>query len=160
MMMFSGINPPRGAQEQCYNDRPTNQRRKMNKLPKILVLALSVALLLTACGGGGATIKVTITDFAYTPSTFTVPAGAQVTLNATNNGAVEHEFAIMKLGTSVTPPFGDKDEGNIFWELDEIQAGTTKSATFTAPTEPGDYQIVCGLAGHIEQGMVGKLTVK
>lgn len=132
----------------------------MNRLPKFLVLALSMALLLTACGGGGTTINVTITDFAYTPSTFTVPAGAQVTLNATNKGAVEHEFAIMKLGTSVTPPFGDKDEGNIFWELDQIEAGTTKSGTFTAPTEPGEYEIICGLPAHIEKGMVAKLTVK
>jgi plastocyanin len=132
----------------------------MKRLPKFLVLALGFALLLSACGGGGATINVTITDFAYTPNTFTVPAGAKVTLNATNKGAVEHEFAIMKLGTSVTPPFGDKDEANIFWELDEIGAGTTKSATFTAPTEPGEYEIICGLPAHIEKGMVGHLTVK
>lgn len=132
----------------------------MKNLPKFLVLVLSMALLLTACGGGGATINVTITDFAYTPDTFTVPAGATVTVKATNKGAVEHEFAIMKAGTSVTPPFGDKDEGNIYWELDEIQAGTTKSATFTAPTEPGTYEVICGLPAHIEKGMVAKLVVK
>ncbi len=132
----------------------------MKKLSKILALVLSFAFLLTACGGGGATINVTITDFAYSPNTFTVPAGAKVTLHATNKGAVEHEFAIMKLGTSVAPPFGDKDEGNIYWELDEIQAGSTKSDTFTAPTEPGTYEIVCGLPNHIEQGMVGQLVVK
>ena len=60
----------------------------------------------------------------------------------------------------MTPPFGDKDEGNIYWEIDEIQPGTTKTGSFTAPSEPGEYEIVCGLAGHIESGMVGKLTVK
>ena len=132
----------------------------MNRSLKILFFVLSLSLVLTACGPKGSTINVTITDFAYNPTTFTVPAGAQVTLNATNNGATEHEFAIMKLGTSVTPPFGDKDEGNIFWELDEIGAGTTKSGTFTAPTEPGTYEVVCGLAGHIEKGMVASLVVK
>jgi len=132
----------------------------MKRSIKLLVLIVSLVLTLTACGGNTTTINVTITDFAYNPATFTVPAGATVKLNATNNGIVEHEFAIMKLGTSVTPPFGDKDEGNIFWELDEIQPGETKSDTFTAPTEPGDYEIICGLAGHIENGMVGKLTVK
>lgn len=131
----------------------------MNKSIKILVLVLSLALLLTACGNK-ATINVTLSDFTYTPNTFTIPAGATVTLNATNNGAVEHEFAIMKLGTSVTPPFGEKDEGNIFWELDAIEAGTTKSGTFTAPTEPGTYEVICGLEGHIEKGMVASLVVK
>ena len=132
----------------------------MKRSTKLLALILGLVLTLTACGGNVTTINVTLTDFAYNPTTFTVPAGATVKLNATNNGVVEHEFAIMKLGTSVTPPFGDKDEGNIFWELDEIQPGTTKSDTFTAPTEPGDYEIVCGLAGHIENGMVATLTVK
>ena len=131
----------------------------MKKLALVVLMAFGLALTLAACSGGPS-INVTLTDFAYSPTTFTVPAGAQVTLHARNNGTVEHEFAIMKKGTSVTPPFGDKDEGNIYWELDEIQAGSTKSATFTAPSEPGDYQVVCGLAGHIEKGMVATLTVK
>lgn len=133
----------------------------MKQSLKVLLFALSLSLILAACGkSNSATINVTITDYAYSPATFTVPAGAQVTLRATNNGAVEHEFAIMKKGTSVTPPFGDKDEGNIFWELDEIGPGTTKSDTFTAPTEAGEYEVICGLAGHIEKGMVGTLVVK
>lgn len=131
----------------------------MKRYAMVLVVALGMALVLAACGGGS-TINVTITDEGYSPNTFTVPAGAEVTLNATNKGVVEHEFAIMKLGTSVTPPFGEKDEGNIFWELDAIAAGTTKSGTFTAPTEPGQYQVICGLPGHIEKGMVASLTVK
>jgi uncharacterized cupredoxin-like copper-binding protein len=126
----------------------------------LLVLALLLAATVASACSSGPSINVTLTDFAYTPNTFTVPAGAQVTLHAKNSGTVEHEFAIMKKGTSVTPPFGDKDEGNIYWELDEIQPGETKSATFTAPTDPGDYEVVCGLAGHIENGMVATLTVK
>jgi len=134
----------------------------MKSFVRVLLVLSALAMALTACGSKGntATIDVTITDWAYSPTSFTVPAGAEVTLNAKNNGAVEHEFAIMKLGTSVTPPFGDKDEGNIYWELDEIQAGTTKTGTFTAPTEPGTYEVICGLPAHIEQGMVASLVVK
>lgn len=132
----------------------------MKKILLVVVLALGVSAALAGCGASGPKITVTLNDFSYTPNAFTVPAGAQVTLQATNNGSVEHEFAIMKKGTSVAPPFGDKDEGNIFWELDEILPGTTKTATFTAPTEPGQYEVVCGLAGHIEKGMVATLTVQ
>ena len=133
----------------------------MNKSLKALtiVLSLGLALMLTACGSG-TTVNVVITDFTYDQPAYTVPAGAQVTLNVRNNGSFEREFAIMKLGTSVTPPFGDKDEGNIFWELDEIGPGTSKSGTFTAPTEPGTYEVICGLSGHIEKGMVSTLVVK
>src|SRR5512143_1655881 len=131
----------------------------MKSLARLTIVWIVLSATLVSCSSGP-TINVTITDYAYTPNSFTVPAGAQVTLKAHNNGLVEHEFAIMKLGTSVTPPFGDKDEGNIYWELDEIGAGTTKSATFTAPPEPGTYEVVCGLAGHIEKGMVATLIVK
>ena len=131
----------------------------MKRLAAVLVMALGLSTVLVACSSGP-TINVTMTDFSYSPTSFTVPAGARVTLHAKNNGTVEHEFAIMKKDTSVTPPFGDKDEGNIYWELDAIAPGTSKSATFTAPSEPGDYEVICGLAGHIEKGMVATLTVK
>jgi plastocyanin len=141
--------------------RLTKKGEKMKKFLKIFAVAMSLLLILSGCSKGNtAKINVTITDYAYSPSTFTVPAGAEVTIKAINNGAVEHEFAIMKKGTSVIPPFGDKDEGNIFWELDGIEAGQTKSATFTAPTEPGEYEVICGLPNHIEQGMHATLTVK
>lgn len=125
----------------------------------ILVLVLSLAL--TACGGRNrVTLNVTATDSGYDSKEYTIPAGANVTLNMTNNGAVEHEFAILKLGEHVTPPFGEKDEDKILWELDGVQPGTTKSDTFTGPTEPGSYDVICGIPGHIEQGMHATLIVK
>ena len=131
-------------------------------MKKILVVAVIVlALTLTACGGSNkVTLNVTATDQGYDSKTYTVPAGAQVTLNMTNDGATEHEFAILKLGEHVTPPFGEKDEGKILWELDGVQPGTTKSDTFTAPTEPGEYDVICGIPGHIEMGMTATLIVK
>lgn len=126
----------------------------------ILILVLSLAL--AACGGQSnkVTLNVTATDSGYDLEEYTVPAGAKVTLNMTNNGAVEHEFAILKLGEHVTPPFGEKDEDKILWELDGVQPNTTKSDTFMAPTEPGSYDVICGIPGHIEQGMTATLVVK
>jgi uncharacterized cupredoxin-like copper-binding protein len=130
-------------------------------MKKILVVALFVlALTLTACGGNKATLNVTATDTGYDSTTYTVPAGAQVTVSLTNTGVLQHEFAILKLNQHVTPPFGEKDEDKIFWELDGVDAGTTKSDTFTAPTEPGSYDVICGIPGHIEKGMVATLIVK
>jgi len=130
-------------------------------MKKILVISLFVAALaLAACGPKTTTLNVSSTDSGYDQATYTVPAGAEVTLTMTNNGSTEHEFAIIKKGEHVTPPFGEKDEGNIFWELDGVAPGTTKSDTFTAPTEPGEYDVICGLPGHIELGMVAILIVK
>jgi uncharacterized cupredoxin-like copper-binding protein len=124
---------------------------------------LTLCVLLAACGGkAGAPstlINVTMTDFQFTPNSFTVPAGQQINFTATNDGNVEHSFAIMKLGSEVNTNFSDKDQANVFWEQTSIPAGQDVNATFTAPNEPGEYQIVCAVHGHIEAGMVGKLSV-
>ena len=133
----------------------------MKKYPIVLAALLLLSLPLTACGGGGAStaINVTMTDFHFTPDAFTISAGKEITVTATNNGAVEHEFVIFKLGTNAGDKFGPEDEENIFWEV-EVQPGETKTATFTAPTEPGEYYVTCGIAGHLEAGMSGKLIVE
>ena len=130
----------------------------MNK--KLLALSLVLAFVLVSCGGGGptTTIDVTFAEFTFTPNAFTIPAGQEITVNAQNNGAVIHEFVIMKLGESVGEDFGDEDEGNIFWEV-EAEPGKSVSVKFTAPTEPGEYQLICGTEGHYTAGMIGTLTV-
>ena len=130
----------------------------MNK--KLLGLVLVFAFVLAGCGGSGPSNKIDVTfaEFTFTPSEFSIPAGQEITLNATNNGAVIHEFVIMKLGQTVGEDFGDEDEGNIYWEI-EAEPGQKATGTFTAPTEPGEYQVVCGTEGHYVAGMIGKLTV-
>ena len=133
---------------------------KMKNISVISIFVLALALVLTACGSGGATLKVTATDTGYDSTTYTVPAGAEVTLTMSNTGVTVHEFAVLKKGEHVTLPFGEDDEAKIYWELDGVEAGKTQSDTFTAPSEPGEYDIVCGLPGHIELGMSATLIVK
>ena len=126
-----------------------------------LPLVLSLMFVLAACAGGGGpstTIDVTFAEFTFTPAKFTIPAGQEITIHTTNTGAVIHEFVIMKFGETIGDDFGDEDEANIYWEV-ETEPGKSGTATFTAPSEPGEYQIVCGTEGHFMAGMVGKLTV-
>lgn len=130
-------------------------------MKKILFLiVLLSALVLSACGGQkpSMTIDVVFTDFAFQPNEFTIPAGSEITVNASNNGAVVHEFVLMKFGTNVGTDFGDEDEENIYWEI-EVLPGQKGSGTFTAPSDPGEYQLVCGTEGHYMAGMVGKVIV-
>ena len=124
------------------------------------VFASLMLILLTACGAGGASdkIDVTMTDFQFQPSQFTVPAGQEITFTSSNNGAVVHNFVIMKLGTSAGPMFDEEDIPNVYWEV-ELLPGADTNTSFTAPTEPGDYEVVCKTEGHIASGMTGKLTV-
>jgi uncharacterized cupredoxin-like copper-binding protein len=132
----------------------------MKQIFPLIVLVVAV-LTLAACGGAGGsstTIDVVFTDFMFTPNTFVIPAGQEITLTATNNGAVVHNFVIMNFGTTVGDNFGDEDEGNIYWEV-EVDPGGSKSVTFTAPSEAGEYQVICRTEGHIIAGMIGDLTV-
>jgi plastocyanin len=137
------------------------RRRSYIMKIKLCVLTLLAALFLVSCGGAEAatTIDVNMTDFQFTPNTFTVPAGQEITVNITNNGAVVHNFVIMKLGTSAGEAFDAEDEANVYWQQIDVQPNADVSTTFTAPAEPGEYQIVCRTAGHIASGMVGKLVV-
>lgn len=124
-----------------------------------IVVAMLFSLMLVSCGGGGANtaLNVTMTDFQFQPNQYTVPAGQQITLNVSNNGGL-HSFVIMKLGTTAGDTFDPEDESNVYWQT-ELQPGASTTATFTAPSQPGDYEVVCRQPGHITAGMVAKLTV-
>jgi uncharacterized cupredoxin-like copper-binding protein len=125
-----------------------------------IVAAVLLSLTLVSCGGGGptTTIDVTMTDFQFQPSQFTVPAGQEITFISENNGAVVHNFVIMKLGTTAGDFFDEEDLPNVYWEV-ELQPGGTTDTSFTAPTAPGEYEVICRTEGHIASGMTAKLTV-
>lgn len=132
----------------------------MNKTTFVWVIA--GFLILSACSGGAAgpttEIDVNLMDFKFEPSTFTVPAGQEITLNATNPGAVVHSFVIMKQGQSAGTEFTEEDRPNVYWDV-EVEAGGSINTSFLAPEEPGEYEVVCLTPGHLQAGMVGKLSV-
>jgi len=125
-----------------------------------LILVLSMAL--AACGGGtssgGAnTLNISMSDFAFSPSSWSVTAGSTVTVDLKNTGAVAHNFVVMSKAISGT--FTDADKANVLFDSGPIDAGASKVVTFTAPAA-GTYQVICNQSGHFEAGMIGSLTVK
>ena len=135
---------------------PKMIRNKKSFVFLILILALALA----ACENSGSSTKVdfTISDFAFAPNEFTVAAGKEITLNLTHDGTMEHNFIVMRYGTDAGEMFDETDKGNVFWEVD-LQPGDSKTVVFTAPEQPGTYQILCGMPGHMQSGMIGKLVV-
>jgi uncharacterized cupredoxin-like copper-binding protein len=132
----------------------------MRKFIAVMSLFTILALSLVACGGGSTNastnIRADMQDFKFSPDEWTVPAGESISLELKNSGAVTHEWSLMLVPAQV--PFDQADESNIISEF-ELGPGETQSVTFNAPSEPGDYQVVCALPGHFEAGMVGQLHV-
>ena len=129
------------------------------RMKKILVpFLVSLSFILPACGSASTTIDLTISDYHFEPDTFTIPAGEEITVNIDNEGFVSHQFVIFKLGTDVGKKIGPEDQDKIYWRF-EVSPGHWDSATFTAPSESGEYFITCGIYGHLEAGMYGSLLV-
>jgi uncharacterized cupredoxin-like copper-binding protein len=108
-----------------------------------------VGVLTVAAGGGAApaaaaaptSFDVSEVDLKFEPADFTIPADTDVTVNVTNNGALDHNWYV--IGTD----FRTKIAG----------AGDKQSITVNLPQ--GTYQVECEVPGHAAAGMVGVLTV-
>ena len=133
----------------------------MKKFIPTIVLLGTFSLAITACvsvNSPSSSLNISMTDFTFNPNIYTIRAGETIILELVNNGAVEHEFVIMKFNTEVGDNFGDDDQENIYWEA-ELGSGESGTFSFTAPSDPGEYQIVCGTEGHYLAGMSGSLTI-
>lgn len=96
--------------------------------------------------------------FCNYPQSTVRASRAEIQIKVVNNGTVEHNFYIMQYGVDVGDMFDEEDIANAYWEVD-AQPDESVELSFTAPDQPGTYQIVCGMPGHLQAGMVGTLEV-
>jgi uncharacterized cupredoxin-like copper-binding protein len=138
----------------------------MKKLA-LLLAVLGLSIVLVACGGGGgaeteAPEPVSLTfagldEFAYDPPSASVPAGAQVTVNFNNQGALEHDWMLIADGADMATLSGE-DALDPAAHSGVLPAGESNTFSFTAPAA-GTYRYVCTVPGHAQGGMVGTFTV-
>jgi uncharacterized cupredoxin-like copper-binding protein len=113
---------------------------------------VTILLGLAACGGGGGgggqpagSIKVSMTEFKFTPSSLQAKSG-KVVFFLDNSGSTTHDMVI------------DDSSGKQLTKSDLVQAGN--QATFTVDKLPaGSFTFFCDLPGHQAAGMQGTLTV-
>lgn len=96
----------------------------------------------TAAGPSGTAIRITLSEFKFAPTPIEVPANTKVSFQLTNAGTIEPDLTANGLG------------------LHLYVAAAEKSQEQVGPFAPGEYEIYCGIAGHKEAGMVGKIVVK
>lgn len=91
-------------------------------------------------------IKLDDSATGFSPNSFTVKAGAPVTLAVTSADKSTHVFF-----------FDDASLGAVAIGVDP---GTTRAITFNAPTKAGEYTFRCDVPGHAQRGETGKMIVK
>jgi uncharacterized cupredoxin-like copper-binding protein len=95
-------------------------------------------------GGSAQTVKLSATEYKFTPSGPSVDKTGKVTFDVANDGSVDHAL-------EVEGPDGDV-------ETEAIAAG--QSATLTVDlSKPGKYEMYCPIGNHKEMGMEGTVTV-
>jgi uncharacterized cupredoxin-like copper-binding protein len=128
----------------------------------IATAVLSMAL--GACGDQASTeLEVTTSDFEFTPNSWTVPAGEEISINITNEGSVLHEWVLLQEGVTIEseddlPETEEELLADFVYVEDEVEAGSAKTLTFEAPPA-GTYQVICAIETHFDAGMEGTLTV-
>lgn len=114
------------------------------------LIAIAAGAMLASCGGSApaqpaGSIKVTMTEFHFDPSTISTPPG-KVVFFLVNGGNSSHDLVIRDAG-------GNRVNGS---EL--ISAGD--SIAFTVDNlGSGTYSYFCDQPGHESSGMKGTLTV-
>ncbi len=117
---------------------------------KALAVSLATAALLAGCGGSSpsqpsGSIKVTLTEFKFDPSTISVPHG-KVVFYLVNSGSVQHDMAI-------------RDSSNNQMDKSELVSAGDSSVFTVNNIAAGTYTIYCTQQGHEASGMKGTLTV-
>ena len=162
---------------------------KTNLRMKLLAALLGALLVVTACGnnnagGGGAssgggsgagptTLEIGSDgeNLAFDKTTLTASAGQEVTVNFTNNSAVQqHNWVLVNGGEAEAQAVADggltagleadylpADKANVLANTDVLDGGATDDVTFTAPAA-GSYLYICTVPGHYPL-MQGTLTV-
>ena len=89
-------------------------------------------------------IKVTGTEFAFSPSNVPVKKGERVKLVFENKGSQTHDWAVEDLNL----------------KTQRIKSNSQDTLEFQTPDKAGSYDIICSVPGHKEAGMTGMLIVE
>ncbi len=92
----------------------------------------------------------------------TSAAAGKLTFKASNIGAIEHEFIVIKTDTAADklPLVGTKvDEDKAGTVIGEIEVDAGKSASDTRELTAGKYVFICNIEGHYAAGQYAAFTV-
>ena len=102
-------------------------------------------------------ISVSLTSYAFTPSTISLQAGTTYRLHLSNDANKSHDFSAPEFfaASAVAPADQSKiSDGSV-----ELDAGESADITVT-PGKPGTYPLKCTHFLHASFGMTGQIVVQ
>ena len=94
----------------------------------------------TGEGGAGGSTEVSMTEYAFEPGDVTVSEGDSI--EVVNDGELPHNLTVT-----------DEDLAT-----SDLDGGGSEELTVDLP--PGEYEYICTIGDHADQGMTGTLTVE
>jgi plastocyanin len=128
---------------------------------KAASLALTVGALLAVGGAQAQTaqpLTVSMTSYAFTPSTLTLKAGQTYRIHFRNDATKSHDFAAREFFASSTIAPEDRAKVTADGEV-EFEGGQSAEVTLT-PNRAGTYPLTCTHFMHSMLGMSGKIVVQ
>jgi uncharacterized cupredoxin-like copper-binding protein len=103
-------------------------------------------------------VHISLTSYAFTPSTITLKSGTAYRLHLTNDSNKTHDFTATEFFAASTVAPEDKAK---LEEDSEIEVGAGKSMDLTVtPNRAGSYPLTCTHFLHAVFGMKGTIVVQ
>jgi len=108
------------------------------------------------------TVTVTMTEYAFSPSTVVLRAGAPTRLVLKNAGKEAHYFVAEQFFKAIATRKIQGSDGEIkapSFTAVEVYPGKTLE-WFLVPAAKGGFDLLCTVKGHAEHGMRGRIEVR
>lgn len=129
------------------------------RFPVFVLAGLSAALPLSAAlAQAPEVVHVSLTSYAFTPSTITLKAGTAYRLHLTNDSGKTHDFTAAGFFEASTIAPQDKSKLEEDVEI-EVEANQSADITLT-PNRAGTYPLTCSHFMHTTLGMKGTIVVQ
>jgi len=129
----------------------------MKSVPLAIFALLSVAAAGAQAQPAPQTVNVSLTSYAFTPSTITLKAGTTYRLHLSDDAGKGHDFSAPEFfaASAVAP----EDQAKIKDGAVDLEGGEAADITVT-PQKPGTYPLTCTHFMHSMMGMSGQIVVQ
>jgi plastocyanin len=129
----------------------------------MIKFAAALAVIAIALSAGEApaqtdtTISITLTNYAFAPSTLNLKAGVPYHLHFVNSGSKDHNFSAPEFfaASQIAP----EDQTKVEKGLVALESGQSVDVTLT-PGRPGSFAVECTHFMHKMMGMHGAIIVQ